>query len=199
MATYQPIAADATDLPINEIILNVEWAGLVIESLTELQSARFWNGTDEEIEHCISQIETVKDLLMGYDLTPPHIGFTAIKPIGQTQTPNALTVQTFTNVVNNDGSAWNSSTSRFTAPIGGRYDFFTGITSTGLNGLQITKNGTVVVSVVPSANYGTISISLVLAAGDYVQVVASTSGTFTGGVIPNTFFSGHLVYGASDE
>lgn len=199
MATYQPIAADATDLPINEIIMNVEWAGLVIESLTELQSARFWNGTPEEIEHCISQIETVKDLLMGYDLTPPHIGFTARKPSGQTVSANTLTILTFTSVLDNEGSAWDSSTSRFTAPIAGRYNFFVGVTSTGLNGLTLTRNGTAIVNTIPPANYGALSLSLQMAAGDYVQILASTSGTFIGGVTLNTFFSGHLVYGTSDD
>lgn len=146
MARYQPIAAEATDLPINEIILNVEWAGLVIESLTNLQSASAWDGTDSEVEHCISQIETIKDLLMGYDLIPANIAFQAQKASDQAFNSGTPALCTFTTIQNNSGGYYNTGNSRFTPLSAGRYAAWVnlGFTGTGNREIYLRKNGSVI-------------------------------------------------------
>lgn len=148
MATYQPIAADATDLPINEIVLNVEWAGLVIEHLTALQSSSSWSGTDAEIEHCISQIETVKDLLMGYDLIPPNIAFQASKASSQALNDNNTVLCPMTTLENNAGGYYNTGNSRFTPLKAGRYGVWVNLNFTGaaLRGWEVRRNGSMVLT-----------------------------------------------------
>lgn len=144
MSPYQPISDSATDLPINEIIMNAEWAGLVIESLTELQSARYWDGTNAEVEHCIGQIETIKDLLMGYDLIPANIAFQAGKPASQTFTSGTPGLCTFTSIQNNAGGYYNTANSRFTPLSAGRYGVWVNLVfgGTGNRMIFLRKNGT---------------------------------------------------------
>ena len=199
MAKYLPIAGEATDLPINEIVINSLWAGLVIESLTPLRSPSAWAGTPEEIQHCIDQIDTIQDLLMGYDLTPPHISFTVIKGGGQTVTANTFTILSFAGVNNNTGGGWDGANNRFVAPIKGFYSFIANVQSTGLSGLQINVNGAAQYRGDPTNNNGTIGVGIELNAGQYVQVLARTTGTVIAGTLFNTFFSGHLVYSISDD
>lgn len=105
-------------------------------------------------------------------------------------------VYVFSNVDNNVGNGYSTSTGRFTAPVAGRYLMMTGILSRGggaaIN-IQIRKNGTSVAVAEDSRSGGfgeaNITIVLNLAAGDYVDVNASQT-TYGG---QYDWFSGWLL------
>ena len=135
--------------------------------------------------------------------TPAQPMFYARKDTSQT-IPSA-TLITFTNVTTNIGSHYNSSTSRFTAPVSGVYSFSARviINRTGLayaninpcvNGTPIPAAGAYYDSAINNtgfANYGQ-TLQYYLNAGDYVDwTVGCPSGTV--GVDNSGYFCGFLV------
>jgi hypothetical protein len=121
------------------------------------------------------------------------------------QTISSGTLITFTNVTTNIGSHYNSSTSRFTAPVSGVYSFSARviINRTGLNyaninpcvnGAAIPASGAYFDTAINNtgfANYGQ-TLQYYLNAGDYVDwIVGCPSGTV--GVDNSGYFCGFLV------
>lgn len=186
MAKYLPIAGEATDLPINEIVINSLWAGLVIESLTPLRSPSAWAGTPEEIQHCIDQIDTIQDLLMGYDLIPPNIAFQATGSANQAIGGGTTPKITFDTEQRDVGGYYDTTTSRYTPLRAGTYGVWVVINFSAGNvrSVFLRKNGTQVATMQSGesgfpSNIATISLYVELdmnGTTDYLEVFGAMSG-----------------------
>lgn len=184
---YLPLDVEATDLPVNEILLNVYWAGLIIESLTNLQSPYQWLGDDTQVEFCINQIEQCKDLLMGFDnLILPNIAFQAQKASNVTVTSGTPALLTFGTIQHNQGGYYNTGNSRFTPLQSGRYKVWINViaSGTGNRDFLLRKNGSTIASTQSGPSSGNQVTSHVLVTevdmdgiDDYLEVFVARSGS----------------------
>ena len=134
-----------------------------------------------------------------------------LQPAFQVYSPSDFTVSatdrtSFTTQLSiasyNYGGNYSTSTGRFTAPIPGVYLFnvklyLGNVGNTSYNGFELKKNGNYIYSLWTPGNSDTTptgSVTMLLAANDYIQLNAYCAGTVTvyGGV-KNTFFEGRLV------
>lgn len=133
----------------------------------------------------------------GRMLAPYQPSFFAYRDAGAVTAPNTIL---FNNVQHNDGSHYDSSTGRFTAPVAGRYFIHAQVlrqSSYSRLDARIDKNGVTLLEgrnhFAASGEYNHITISGVvkLSASDYLNVYVSTGEAYANGKW--TWFSGHLL------
>jgi hypothetical protein len=129
----------------------------------------------------------------GYAIKPYQPSFLVWSNYASSSGPSGDYV--FANVDHNTGSAYSTSTGRFTAPISGRYLMMCGILSraNSMMNISLRKNGSVLVYSEDSrtGNYGEANISVVvnLVAGDYTNINLG----FTSYGAAYDWFSGYLL------
>ncbi len=141
----------------------------------------------------------------GYVTMPYQPAFEAGSVDGQVLGSSWQTVS-YPNFVNQRGSSYNASTSRFTAPISGWYQFNASWTATSnsdadgtfsisINGLTGDLIGSVSMPDTGTLRGHSVSGCAYLAAGDYAQVIrySTVSTTTRGAVYYSGNFSGYLI------
>lgn len=139
----------------------------------------------------------------GRVVAPNHPSFSAAGNYGALDTASGALIP-FQTILVNKGNCYNSSNSRFTAPVAGTYSLSFSVYRYGgyasqpvfrINGNQWSSGSDVVIATAATATGdATIGLTMVvpLAAGDYVDIAQRTSftGRYYGG---HSFFSGHLI------
>jgi len=126
----------------------------------------------------------------------PSVAFSVVGA-PSTQTVNGSTKISFGATEFNNGGGYDTTTSRFTAPVSGVYSFMVNGVSSGSHNVALYKNGAVLCYGSSTSGAGTSVVSRVtkLNAGDYIEVYdvpASGVLTWFAGVL-NSSFSGTFV------
>lgn len=179
-----------------------------------IKASAGWTAGDSELATRVGQLEQNPNItgtltvagtttLNGIVKAPNNPSFSAAGNYGALDTAAGALIP-FPTQLANKGNCYNTSNSRFTAPVAGTYSLsfsvyrYSGYASQPtfrINGTQWNTGSDVVIAVAANATGdATIGMTMVvpLAAGDYVDICQRTgfTGRYYGG---HSFFSGHLI------